>query len=182
MLFDLLVRFILTPENVWGFIWSIVTTVCMCLIFRTWQEKWWKSLIPFYGTYLIYKNTWKQLKWLFLVELLFSLLFTKCGSYIKKQVTYNLFYLSKTFMETGKLDVDVSIEELLAYMVLLLISVLVVTILKRVTYVKICSSLSIHNSFLKIGTFLFPEIFLIIDHAVFAKKQADLKNGSNKTL
>lgn len=182
MLFDLLIRFILTPENVWGFIWSIVTTACMCLIFRAWQEKWWKSLIPFYGTYLIYKNTWKQLKWLFLVELIFASLSAKCGSIIKKQVTYNLFYLSKTFMETGKLDVDVSVEKLLAYIVLLVISILIVTILKRVTYVKICASLSIHNRFLKIGTFLFPEIFLIVVYAVFVKNQAVLNHGSNKTL
>ena len=46
-------------ENVWGLIWSIITAVCMCLIFLAWGEKWWKSLVPFYGTYIIYKNTWK---------------------------------------------------------------------------------------------------------------------------
>lgn len=26
-------------ENVWGLIWSIITAVCMCLIFLAWGEK-----------------------------------------------------------------------------------------------------------------------------------------------
>ena len=70
MLFDLFMKFVLTPENVLGLVFQILTIVSMCLIFHAWKEKWWKSLIPFYGTYLLYQHTWKRWKWLFLVEMI----------------------------------------------------------------------------------------------------------------
>lgn len=176
MLFDLFIKIILTPENVLGLIWSIITTVCMCLIFQAWEEKWWKSLVPFYGTYIIYKNTWKQLKWLFLVEIFLQLLSAKCASFIKKYIIHNSFYTIETYIKTENFVVGISVEKVLACMAFLLISALGVCILKRVTYMKICASLSIQNIFLKIGTFLLPQIFLLVDYAVFYKKQAELKN------
>ena len=38
MLIDILLKYYLSPENVWGLIWSIITAVCMCLIFLAWGE------------------------------------------------------------------------------------------------------------------------------------------------
>lgn len=181
MLFDLLLKIFLTPENVIGLLWSIATTVCMCFIFKAWKEKWWKSLIPVYGTYLIYKNTWKRWKWLFLLELLFHLLTMKCTSFMKKHIVYNIFYTVKTYLETEKIDLDISVEKMMVCMLLLLMNGFVVFILKRVTYVKICTSLSIHNAFIKIGAFLFPQIFLFVVYIIFARRQTVLtQNGMEK--
>ena len=177
MLFDLLIRFILTPENVWGFIWSIVTTVCMCLIFRAWQEKWWISLVPFYGTYLIYKNAWKEHKWLFFVQMLFDLTGVMSSKFMKKHLKNNLFAAVKTYMETEKVDIDISVPYLLICAIILLISVVVVFLLTRITYWKICDSLGIKNVFLKLGTFIVPQVFLLVDY-VYVKKRDKQSNNS----
>ena len=101
MLFDLFLKYVVTPENVLGLIWSTVTTICMCLIFCAWQEKWWKSLIPFYGNYLIYKHTWKKFKWLFLVEIGFDTLAAKSTSFMKKHIVNNVFYTVKTYIKAA---------------------------------------------------------------------------------
>ena len=171
MLFDLFLKFVLTPENVLGLIWSTVTTICMCLIFCAWQEKWWKSLIPFYGNYLIYKHTWKKFKWLFLVEIGFDTLAAKSTSFMKKHIVNNVFYTVKTYIETRQLDIEISPEQLFICMVLLLVSAVIVFVLKRVTYMKICTSLNITNTLLKIGTFLLPEVFLLVDYIYYKRKE-----------
>ena len=102
MLFDIFMKIWITPENVLGILWSIVTVVGMCLIFHAWKEHWWKSLIPFYGTYLMYKNAWKEYKWLFFVQMLFDLISMISSKFMKKHLTNNLFAAIKTYMENKK--------------------------------------------------------------------------------
>ena len=175
MLFDLFVKFFVTPENIWAIIWNILTILCMCLIFQAWNEKWWKSLIPFYGNYLIYKHTWKGLKWLFVVELIFTLICANTTRFMRKHLVHNVFFTIKTYIETKQLDIDVSIPLLLLNLTIFLISTLIVLLLKRITYVKICPTLNINNIVLVIGTFLFPELFLMLDYLYYEK----LKTSSN---
>lgn len=91
MLFDLFVKLCVTPENILGLIWNLITIVGMCLIFCAWKEQWWKSLIPFYGTYLIYKHAWKERRWLFLVQMIFDLISAVSAWVMRKHITSNLF-------------------------------------------------------------------------------------------
>ena len=175
MLFDLFVKFWLTPENILGLLWNIIMIVGMCLIFCAWQEKWWKSLIPFYGTYIVYKHTWQKQKWLFLVQIFFDVLGAKCLSGAKKHLTTNLLYTIRTYIETEQLDVDISVPRLVICIILFLISAVITFILTRVTYMKVCSSLQIENLLLKIGTFFLPQIFLVVDYICY--KNADKGNS-----
>ncbi len=172
MLFDIFVKLWVTPENIIGIAWSIVTIVGMCLIFHAWQEQWWKSLIPFYGTYLIYKHAWKEHKWLFFVQMIFDLLSMLSAKFMKKHLTSNLFAAIKTYMETEKIDIDISVPYLLICACILLISMLVVFLLTRITYLKVCDSLGIKSLLLKVGTFLVPQVFLIVDYVYVRKKKA----------
>ena len=176
MLLDIFVKFLITPENILGLVWSVVTIVGMCLVFHAWQEKWWKSLVPFYGTYLIYKNAWKEHKWLFFVQMLFDLTSVMSSKFMKKHLKNNLFAAVKTYMETEKVDIDISVPYLLICAIILLISVVVVFLLTRITYWKICDSLGIKNVFLKLGTFIVPQVFLIVDY-VYVKKRDKQSNN-----
>lgn len=171
MLFDIFVKLCITPENVLGIVWNLITIVGMCLVFHAWQEKWWKSLIPFYGTYLIYRNAWKERKWLFFVQMIFDLISMVSARVMKKHVTSNLFTAFKTYLETETIDIDISIPCVLICISLLLVSMLVVFLLTRITYLKICDSLNIKNLGLKIGTFLVPQIFLIVDYVYAMRKE-----------
>ncbi len=176
MIFDIFMKIWITPENVLGILWSIVTVVGMCLIFHAWKERWWKSLIPFYGTYLMYKNAWKEHKWLFFVQMLFDLISMASSKFMKKHLTNNLFAAIKTYMETETIDIDISIPYLLICAGLLLISMLVVFLLTRITYLKICDSLGIKSLLLKVGTFIVPQIFLIVDY-VYVMRRRDSSNA-----
>ncbi len=170
MLFDIFVKLYVTPENVMGILWNVITIVGMCLVFRAWQECWWKSLIPFYGTYLIYKHAWKEHKWLFFLQMLFDFLNMTSTKFMRKHVTNNLFEAVKTYMETKTIDIDISIPYLLICGVLVLISTLILFFLTRITYVKICDSLGIQSLLLKVGTFIVPQVFLIVDYVYVMKK------------
>lgn len=179
MLSEIIKKIVLNPHIIWNLIWSLTFVVSMCLIFHAWEEKWWKSLIPIYGTYLVYKNAWKNYRWMFLIELVFSIMSANCGSFMKKQITHNIFFAIKTLIETKKVDLDINVGMFFICIILLIISSLIVIILKRVTYIKICATLSISNVFLLIGTFLFPKLFLLIDYIVYAKRTATQKRGTN---
>lgn len=179
MLFDIFVKFWVTPENVLGIVWSIVTIVGMCMVFHAWQEKWWKSLIPFYGTYLIYKNAWKERKWLFFVQMLFDLLSMISSKFMKKHLKNNLFAAIKTYIETETIDIDINVPYLLICVIILLISMFVVFLLARITYWQICDSLGIKSIILKVGTFIVPQVFLIVDY-VYVKKQMRKNNDIGK--
>lgn len=169
MLFDLFVKFWVTPENIIGLIWNIITVVGMCLIFQVWNEKWWKSLIPFYGTYLIYKHTWKKWKWLFLVQLGADMISAKCMSLTKKHITGNLIDAVRTYIETQQIALDISISRMLIYMVLFFVMMVIAFLFTRITYIKICESLQIKNVLLLLGTFLLPEVFLLVDYVWYIK-------------
>ena len=171
MLFDLFIKYVITPENILGLLWYMVTIVGMCLIFKLWQEKWWKSLIPIYGTYIIYKHTWKQHKWLFLVQLACNVLQTKSVGYMRKYIVMDIYHTIMYYVENGQLDVDISVGKLLFCLICAVISALAVFLLTRITYVRICSSLQIHNGLLMVGTFLIPEIFLLIDYWWVVKQE-----------
>lgn len=175
MLFDIFVKLYVTPENILGIIWNFITIVGMCLIFHAWQERWWKSLIPFYGTYLLYKNAWKERKWLFFVQMLFDLISMVSAKVMRKHVTSNLFNAFKSYLETDTIDIDISIPYLLICAGVLLISMLVVFLLTRITYLKICDSLGIKSLLLKVGTFFVPQIFLIVDYVYVMRKQRENK-------
>ena len=181
MLFDIFVKMWITPENILGIAWNVVTIVGMCLIFHAWQEQWWKSLIPFYGTYLIYKNAWKEYKWLFFIQMLFDLISMISSKFMKKHLTNNLFEAIKTYMETETIDIDISVPYLLICAVVLMISMLVVFLLTRITYLKVCDSLGIRNGFLKMGTFIVPPIFLIVDY-VYAMRKKGCSDAQTQDL
>ena len=180
MLFDIFVKLCITPENVLGILWNLITIVGMCLIFHAWQEKWWKSLIPFYGTYLLYKHAWEKRKWLFFVQMLFDLVSFVSARVMRKHVTSNLFTAIKNYLETDTIDIDISIPCLLICTGLLLVSMVAVFLLTRITYLKVCDSLDIKNGFLKVGTFFVPQIFLIVDYVYAIKKLGvnELKNDA----
>ena len=164
MLFNLFIKIWATPENIIGLIFNIIMIVSMCLIFTTWQEKWWKSLIPLYGTYILYEHTWKNCKWLFLVQLIFDVVSARCTAFMRKHVAVNLFHTIKTYIETQQLDIDIRVEQLLIAVILFCGSIAVAFVVTRITYVKICDSLCIANRLLKVGTFLLPQIFLLVDY------------------
>ena len=169
MLFDLFVKIWLTPENIMGVLGNILMLVGMCLIFHAWKEHWWKSLIPFYGTYVMYKHTWQKGKWLFAVQILFDLLGARCLSVAKKHIATNLLQAIRTYVETEQIDIDISVVRLMICMILFVISMVITFVLTRITYMKICSSLQIENLLLKIGTFFIPQIFLLVDYVYYEK-------------
>lgn len=141
----------------------------MCLIFHVWNEKWWKSLIPFYGTYLMYKHTWNQKGWIFFIPLSLSIIGTRCMSFIRKDIASNIISSFETYLETEQINVDVDSTQLMIYLVIFLISMPISFLFTRITYLKICNTLHIDNRLLKIGTFFFPQVFLLIDYIYYKK-------------
>ncbi len=166
MLFDLFLKIWATPENMIGLLGNVVMVIGMCLIFRVWKEKWWKCLIPFYGTYIIYKCVWKKRKWLFVVQLFFDMVHTICVSFTKKHIATNIVHTVKTYIKTEQIDIEISLATLLVCLILGFISMFITFLLTRITYLKVCGSLGIKSKLLKIGTFLFPQLFLLTDYIV----------------
>lgn len=136
MLFDLFLKLLLTPVNIFGLVWNIAVIVGMCFIFKAWKEQWWKSLMPLYGTYIIYKYTWKKQKWLCFVQLLFNVTGAKCLYVMRKHIAVSLFHAIKTFIEKEQIDFDISVSRLLICVVVCLNSMLLTFILTRITYMK----------------------------------------------
>lgn len=151
-----------------------MTIASMCLIFNAWKEKWWKSLIPIYGIYIIYKHTWEKQRWLFLVPVILNVIGARCMSFIKKDIAANIFDTVKTYIETEQLNIDIGTAPLVVGMILFLISTLISFVLTRITYMKICGSLHIKNKVLKIGTFLFPQVFLLLNYIYYKKRSYSL--------
>ncbi len=175
MLSDILIKLFVTPENIIGLIWDIIPIVGMCFIFHAWKEKWWKSLVPFYSTFLIYKHTWTRFELMFGLQMLFELMNMISAKLFKKHITNNLLDCVKNFFETQTFDLDISLTYLLVCGSLMLVSMIAVFVMTRITYWKICSSLEISNVFLKIGTFLLPQIFLIVDYIYVCRRNAKIK-------
>ena len=147
----------------------------MCLIFTLWQEAWWKSLIPVYGTYIIYKHTWNRHKWLFVLQLVCSMVQAKSISYMRKYFVMDAYHTILDYVDNGQWNVDISVETLVLCLVCAAVSSLVFFLLTRITYAKICSSLQVHNVLLMVGTFVLPEVFLLILYWYVRKQQGQEK-------
>ena len=175
MIFNLILKFIATPVNIIGFIWSIASTICICLIFSAWKEKWWKSLIPFYGQYIIYKHTWKSLKWLFVAELVLNTAGSKCRTVIKADIGGGIFDIIRNCIKNGQIDTNIDFGKILVLFLVSAICMLIVFLLQRVTYARICISLGFSNTLLIIGTFLLPQIFLWVVYYKYVKMKGQYR-------
>ena len=167
MLLDLFSRIYLTPENIIGVIQSILGIVGLCCVFHMWTEKWWKSLIPFYGTVILYKHTWKRYKTIFVVQTLLDLIRIRSHSIIKDSIKTNIFSIIKNCIETGKVDLaEIQFTELIIYILICEIITIIIRIIqfviKIITYLKIYKMLKINNLLIKIGMVVFPDVFLYI--------------------
>jgi len=170
MILDFLMKILITPENVIGVVLNVLGIVGMCLIFTLWDEGWWKSLVPIYGTYVLYKHTWSHYIGAFVAQTLFALGKMWSLSFSKKHVTSNLFQAVKDYFETGQFNLDISISQLLIAIAVFLICLLITWIFRLVTYWKICDKLFIRNPLFKIGVVLFPNIFLLIIYVYYKRK------------
>ncbi len=169
MLWNLILDVLITPENIIGFIINVSMLVAMCFVFKAWNEKWWKSLIPFYGTYIIYKHTWKRRKLLFVLQLVLELVNKRSVSVMRKHIITNVIDAAGDFINTGNADIGINVSTLLICIFLFVISGLILFILTRITYLKICDSLDVHNALIKVGVFVLPEIFLLISYIYWNK-------------
>ncbi|MBQ4282596.1 MAG: hypothetical protein IJB96_01555 [Lachnospira sp.] len=171
MLLDLLLKYILTPERIFGVVWDIMPLIGMCLIFTAWKEKWWKCLMPLYGTYAIYKHTWQKKKTMFLLKLVLDAAGAVSAWYARKHVTNNVFRALFNYMESGEWVLGINIEQVIWCVVIAVITGLLVFVLTRITYMKVCNSLGLKSVWLKVGTLLLPEVFLIVDYVFYRRKQ-----------
>ncbi len=162
MLWNVIVDALITPENVIRFILNVSMMVAMCLVFKVWNESWWKSLIPFYGTYIIYKHTWKRRKIFFIIQLALELINKRSLSVMRKHIITNVLDTITEFVENNNFDINISVNILLICIGLFLISGLILFVLTRITYMKVCDSMNVNNAFVKIGVFILPEIFLLV--------------------
>ena len=169
MIFDLLIKIYCTPENIIALILNICAIIAMCFIFKSFGEKWWKSLVPLYSNFILYKHTW-LFGWYFLIEFFFDLAYAKSISMIKKHIIFNVFETIKYYLEYEKLNVDINVMLIISCLICFLITYVIIFILKRVTYWKLCNKLNV-NLLLKIGTMIIPDIFLLIDIIYHNKKQ-----------
>lgn len=167
MLLDLFSRIYLTPENITGAILSILGIIGLCCVFHMWNEKWWKSLIPFYGTFILYKHTWKRYKTIFVVQTLLDLIRIRSHSIIKDNIKTNIFSIIKNCIETGEVDLaEIQFTELIIYILICDIIMIIIRIiqfvLKIITYLRIYNTFNIRNTLIKIGIVVFPDLFLLI--------------------
>ena len=169
MLLDIFLKIWVTPENIVGLIHQIALTVGLCLIFAAWEEKWWKSLIPLYGTYLLYRHTWNRGRWLFAVQILLDMAGAWCGHAIGRSLMGGLLETIRLYVRTGEFAVDISVGQLLFWLMVWAVCAVCVFLLTRITYLKICGSLKLEGGVLKVGTFLFPQLFLLIDYVCWRK-------------
>ena len=168
---ELILKIWVTPENVLDLLLQIALLAATGLIFHAWQEKWWKCLIPFYGTYVLYSHAWERKKWLFGVQVLASVGAAVSAWQVKRNVRGSVFDAALLYARTGELDWEVNWTALLLWGLLAAVLALVGFVLTRITYLKVCGSLGVENIFLKIGTFLLPEVFLLANYIVWARSQ-----------
>lgn len=178
---DLLLNFLLDWSNILLLIFNILITFEMCFIFHAWNEKWWKAIIPYYSTYIIYKHTWKKLYWIFFVQLTFDFLSIISGYVIRKNIMANLKETIFTYVDSSEFVLDfIDGEAMLLYILIFCIGSVITVILSRITYMKICDTLSITSEFLKVFTFLFPDLFILIDYVYYLYKKYQQKSKEKK--
>lgn len=160
MLWNLFIRFYFTPENIIGIIIDLSLSAGLCLMFYELGEKWWKSLIPIYGTYLLYKNVYEKAKWLFMIQIIFELVQGRMRSIIRKHVVGSLFYSIKNYFQTRHFDADIDIPLMLTCVIILGICMFIVFIMTRITYWKLCSKLNLSIAF-KVCSLVIPGLIFI---------------------
>ena len=165
-------KIILTPENIIGIILNIIALIDMCFIFTLFKEKWWKSLIPFYNIYILYKHTWNN-KYICFIEIISLLLNSKFLSFIRKDIFISIYECIKALIEQESFYLDLNYGKIFIFLIFYIITYLIVFIFKRITYWKLCSKMQL-NIFLKILTFIVPDICLLIDYFVY---KGGIKNG-----
>lgn len=99
---------------------------------------------------------------------------------MRKHIITNVIDAAGDFIDTGKVDIELSVSTLIICIILFLLSALVLFILTRITYLRICDSLNVNNALIKVGTFLIPEIFLTITYISY--KRREKKNENNKSV
>lgn len=170
MILDFLMKLFITPENIIGVLLNILGIIGICLIFTLWNEKWWKSLIPIYGTFILYKHTWKSYNSAFIIQTIFILMKIVSLSFFRKHITRNLFYAIQNYIETEQWDIDISITKLIIAISIYLLGTFVVWIFSLITYVKLCNQLNVKNVLLIIGILIFPDLFLLITYFYYKRK------------
>lgn len=172
-MYEFLLKIILTPENIIGLILNLLNILSFCFIFKELGEKWWKSLIPIYSTYIIYKHLWKY-KYLFTLEIIFNFINTQCVSIFKKYLIIEIIEVIKKYIKTQILDFDFNFSLLLVCSLCFFISYIIIFIMKRISYFKINKKLN-SSLIIIIGTFIIPDIFLLISYLVYKNKKNKYK-------
>lgn len=165
---ELLIKIFLTPENIFGLIFNILGIISFCFIFREWEEKWWKSLVPIYNTYIIYKYLWKR-KWFCLLQFLFSIINIRCIVILKKEILVESINSILNYIKNDIFNINFNFNLLFICIIFFTLSYIVIFTMKRISYFKLCKQYK-SPLFLKIGTFIFPDIFLIISYIFYKKK------------
>ncbi len=171
MTWELLLRYIFSPERIVGIVWDFLPLIAMCFIFHAWNEKWWKCLIPVYGNYISYKHTWRYPFIVLSVKILFDILQSYSIRFIRKHIVGNVLQAIVEFIKTGEIQFTIDMEQILFYLILGLICGFITFIIARCTYAKVCKSLEFNNGWLMVGTFIIPEIFLLVDYVCWRKNK-----------
>lgn len=168
-MFDILIRLYCTPENVIGLLCDILLLVDMYLIFCAWGEKGWKSLVPVYNKYILYKHTWNG-KCFFIVEVLSGVITAKCLSTMRKHLMTNLFHSILVLLQEQKLETDLDLPMLLICLGVYGIGSLIVFVMRRITYYKITAKFNM-PAWIKFGVLILPEIFLFVSVMAYRKNK-----------
>lgn len=133
---DFLLKIFLSPENILGIVFNLLNIAAICVVFHEVGEKWWKSLIPIYSTYLLYRNFWKH-KWFCLLEFALILINSRCTAIVRKTIIVDVFEFFVTLIEKQTLEMDVNIPLLILCILGSILSAFAVFVMKRITYYKI---------------------------------------------
>lgn len=154
---ELFLKIFFSPEEIIGMLIEITTIIAMCLVFIELKEKWWKSLIPIYSTYLLYKNTWKY-KWFFIIEFVFLFAKSKSFSMIKKEIIGNVYDVIIALINKQEIAMDINVTLIIICFLGMIIFGICVFIMKRITYYKIAKSFN-YNIFKTICVLISPIFF-----------------------
>lgn len=155
---DLLLDIFLSPENILGMLVNLLNLVAICVVFSEVGVSWWKALIPFYSTYLLYRNFWKY-RWFCLLEFAFLLIDSRCTAIIRKNIIVDVIEFFRTLIENQTLEMDVNIPLLILCIVGSMLASFAVFVMKRMTYYKIGKKLE-YNAFKIILGMISPICFL----------------------
>ena len=100
-----------------------------------------------------------------------------CGHAIGRSLVGGLLETIRLYVRTGEFAVDISVGQLVLWLMVWAVCVFCAFLLTRITYLKICGSLRLESGVLKVGTFLFPQIFLLIDYMCWRKKRRHLSKA-----